>query len=251
MGRYATKINGVGRYEMKFKYEENGIQRVRFAEIPSTNDYAKEKRGEEKPLIITALSQSKGRGTKGRSFVSNQGGVYLSLLRFYDNFPAKEVFKIMASAAAAVCKTLRYFGLNPVIKWANDVFVDDKKICGILIENAFSGRFVHSSVVGVGLNVSGGFEGELKAIATSMQERTGKRFSVEEVTEKLIEELLKECEMREYLSYVGYMGREVMLIIGEVEKRGKLLSVDEEGGLWVEIDGEQKRLTSAEVSIRL
>ena len=66
---------------MKFKYEDNGITRVHFKEMPSTNDYAKEKRGEGKPLIITAERQSKGRGTKGRSFVSNEGGVYLSLLR--------------------------------------------------------------------------------------------------------------------------------------------------------------------------
>lgn len=236
---------------MKFKYEEKGIERVRFAEIPSTNDYAKQKRGEGKPLIITAVKQSKGRGTKGRSFVSNEGGIYLSLLRYYDNFPAKEVFKIMAYTAVAVCETLRYFGLSPVIKWANDVFVDDKKICGILIENTFSGNFVHSSVVGIGLNVNGFFEGELQEIATSMQERTGKTFSVEEVTEKLISELVKARDMQEYLAYIGYMGREVCLILGEEKVRGKLISVDEEGGLSAEINGEIRRLTSAEVSIRL
>lgn len=245
------RIKGVGRCAMRFKYEDNGIQRIRFEELPSTNDYAKEKRGEKQPLIVTALRQSKGRGTKGRSFVSNEGGVYLSLLRFYDNFPAKEGFKIMANAAVAVCETLRHFGLSPVIKWANDVFVDDKKICGILIENTFSGAFVQSSVVGIGLNVNGSFEGELKEIATSMQERTGKTFSVEEVTERLIAELLKERKMQDYLDYIGYLGREVLLILGERTTRGKLISVDEEGGLLVEIDGEQKRLTSAEVSIRI
>ncbi|MBQ7912330.1 MAG: biotin--[Clostridia bacterium] len=236
---------------MKYKYESNGIQRVHFEQLPSTNDYAKEKREEGKPLIVTAARQSKGRGTKGREFVSGLGGVYLSALRFYEEFPAKQGFKIMANAAAAVCNTLRYFGLSPVIKWANDVFVDDKKICGILIENTFSGAFVHSSVVGIGLNVNGGFEGELKEIATSMQERTGKSFSVEQVTEKLIEELLREHDMQEYLSYIGYIGREVLLIFGERECRGRLISVDAEGGLLVELDGEKKRLTSAEVSIRL
>lgn len=236
---------------MKFMYEDNGIQRVHFEELPSTNDYAKEKRGEGKPLIITAARQSKGRGTKGRSFVSDRGGVYLSALRFYEDFPAKEGFKIMANAAVAVCETLRRFGLSPVIKWANDVFVDGKKICGILIENTFSGAFVRSSVVGIGLNVNGTFEGELKDVATSMQERTGKSFSVEQVTDVLIAELLKEHSMREYLSYIGYMGKEALLILGESEVRGKLLAVDEEGGLLVEINGEQKRLTSVEVSIRL
>lgn len=236
---------------MKFKNEENGIARVRFEEIASTNDYAKEKRGEGKPLIITAQKQSKGRGTKGRSFVSNEGGVYLSVLRFYENFPAKEGFKIMANAAASVCETLRGFGLAPVIKWANDVFVNDKKICGILIENTFSGAFVQSSVVGVGLNVNGFFEGELKEIATSMQEVAGKTFSVEKVTERLIEALLKEREMQDYLSYIGYMGSEVKLILGDEQVRGRLLFVDEEGGLLAEIGGEKRRLTSAEVSIRL
>ena len=157
----------------------------------------------------------------------------------------------MANAAVAVCETLRFYGLSPVIKWANDVFVGDKKICGILIENTFLGEFVHSSVVGIGLNVNSTFEGELVEIATSMQAQTGKTFSVEEVTEKLIEELLKEHDIQKYLSYIGYMGREVTLILGEEKVQGKLLSVDEEGGLHVEINGVEKRLTSVEVSIRL
>ena len=236
---------------MKFKYEDNGITRVHFEELPSTNDYAKEMRGACKPLFVTASKQSKGRGTKGRSFVSNVGGVYLSALRYYENFPAKESFKIMAFAAVAVCETLRFYGVSPVIKWANDIFVGDKKICGILIENVFSGANVASSVVGIGLNVNGEFTGELTEIATTMQAQTGRTFSVEEVTETLIEELQKERTMLEYLAYIGYLGREVTLILGDEKTRATLLSVDEEGGLLVELCGEKRRLTTAEVSIRL
>ena len=236
---------------MKFKYEDNGLTRVHFEELPSTNDYAKEKRGECKPLFVTASKQSKGRGTKGRSFVSNVGGVYLSALRYYDEFPAKESFKIMAFAAVAVCETLRFYGVSPVIKWANDIFVGDKKICGILIENVFSGANVASSVVGIGLNVNGEFTDELVDIATTMQAQTERTFSVEEVTETLIKELQKERTMAEYLAYIGYMGREVTLILGEEKTRASLLSVDEEGGLLVELCGEKRRLTTAEVSIRL
>ena len=236
---------------MKFKYEDNGITRVHFEEVPSTNDYAKEKRGDCKPLFVTASRQSKGRGTKGRSFVSNDGGVYLSALRYYENFPAKEAFKIMAFAAVAVCETLRFYGVAPVIKWANDIFVGDKKICGILLENVFSGSNVASSVVGIGLNVNGRFTGELVEIATTMQAQTGRTFSVEEVTQKLIEELQKERTMAEYLAYIGYMGREVTLILGEEKVRATFLSVDEEGGLLVDFGGEKRRLTTAEVSVRL
>ena len=224
---------------------------IRFDKIASTNDYAKQMQKNGEDMLIIAKRQTGGKGTKGRSFSSNEGGVYLTKLVFYKDFLAKDAFLVMARAAVAVCKTLEDFSLFPKIKWANDVFVGDKKICGILIENTFSGAFVQSSVVGVGLNVNGFFEGELKEIATSMQAQTGKTFSVEEVTERLIDELLKEREMQEYLSYIGYMGREVTLILGEERMRGKLLSVDEEGGLLAEIDGEIRRLTSAEVSIRL
>ena len=234
---------------MKFKYEDNGITRVHFEELPSTNDYAKEMRGECKPLFVTASKQSKGRGTKGRSFVSNAGGVYLSALRYYDEFPAKESFKIMAFAAVAVCETLRFYGVSPVIKWANDIFVGDKKICGILIENVFSGANVASSVVGIGLNVNGEFTGELTEIATTMQAQTGRTFSVEEVTEKLIEELLKERTIEEYRAYLGFMGECVTLLLGDERIPATLLSVDDEGRLLAEIDGEQRVFSSAEVSV--
>ena len=111
-------------------YKTNGrkkIKREHFECISSTNDYAKSKRGEGGDLIVTASRQTGGRGTKGRSFSSDVGGTYLTKLTFYEGFPASRAFEIMAGAAVAVCKTLEAYGLAPVIKWANDVFVKDKK----------------------------------------------------------------------------------------------------------------------------
>ena len=225
------------------------MKRIKFDEIASTNDYAKERRGEGEDLIITAKRQTQGRGTKGRSFVSNEGGVYLTSLRFYENFPAKDAFKIMSGAAVAVCETLRFYGLKPIIKWANDVFVGGKKICGILIENTLSGNRISSSIVGIGLNVNGEFLGELADIATSMRLQSGKTFSVEEVAEKLIEEILKERTMEEYRAYLGFMGERVTLILEDERIPAILLSVDDEGRLCVEINGEERIFSSAEVSV--
>jgi len=231
--------------------KKNTLLRVVFDELDSTNEYAKKQRANGQPLIVSARRQTGGRGTKGRSFVSEQGGVFLSKLTFYEEFPAKDAFKIMASAAVAVCETLRYYGLNPVIKWVNDIYVADKKICGILIENVFSGALVSSSVVGIGLNVKNMLPAELKDIATTLYEQTEKQPTVEEVEARLIEELQKERGMEEYLSYVGYMGRTATLIFGDERVHGTLISVDETGGLWVDIDGEKRRLTAAEVSVRI
>ena len=222
-----------------------------FDVLPSTQAYIKEKRAFREDLIVTADRQTGGKGTKGRSFSSSEGGVYLSKLSFYQNFPTKKAFQIMMGAAVAVCKTLRFYGLNPVIKWPNDVFVNDRKICGILIENTFSGGNISSSIVGIGLNVYNELPSELVNIATTMEKETGKIFPVNEVRTRLIEELSLGATAREYQSYLGYMGREVSLILGDERVPGRLLFVDEEGGLWVNIQGEKRRLTAAEVSIRV
>ena len=230
-------------------------KRLHFQTLPSTNNFLKEKRAkmqafaeEKSNYIVTAEWQSGGRGTKGRSFLSEKGGVYLSVLTFYEDFKAKDAFLLLAKAAVAVCETLRDYGLQPVIKWSNDVYVNDKKIAGILIENVFSGENISSSVIGIGLNVMNALAPEIEKIATSMQQVTGKDFSVQEVTERLISQFKKERTMGEYLSYIGYMDREVLLIIGDERVHGRLIFVDNEGKLHVEINGKERCLTSAEVS---
>ncbi len=231
--------------------EKNERVRVHFKRISSTQEYAKEKRAKGRGLIVTAEMQTDGKGTKGRSFSSEKGGVYLSKLSFYENFSSRDAFQIMAQAAVAVCETLRYFGLTPVIKWPNDIFVNGKKICGIRIENTFSGAEISSSVVGIGLNVNNALPKELCDIATTMQQQAGKAFDVEEVTKRLIESLDVPADRQKYLSYIGYMGCKASLLLGDKRVEGTLLSVDEQGGLTVEIDGIRKRLTAAEVSVRV
>ncbi len=227
------------------------MKRIFLEEIPSTNDYAKARRNEKQDLLVVAKKQTGGRGTKGRSFSSQEGGVYLSRLQFYENFPAKDAFRIMQSAAAAVCETLSSFGLIPKIKWPNDVYVNGKKICGILIENTFSGGFVASSVVGIGLNVSNDLPDELSPIATSVYKETGKKISVDEVIQRLLRVWEKKTIHESYAQYLGWLGEEVSLVLGERTAKATLLSVDGEGGLWARVNGEEKRFVAAEVTLRV
>jgi biotin-(acetyl-CoA carboxylase) ligase len=79
----------------------------------------------------------------------------------------------------------------------------------------------------------------------------GKTFSVEEVTEKLIEELLKPRSIEDYRAYLGFIGQSVGLILGDERVPATLLSVDNEGRLVVDINGEERVFSSAEVSIWL
>ncbi len=230
---------------------EKNVKWICLEEVSSTNDYAKGLLAKKEDTIIRAKRQSGGRGTKGRSFSSNEGGAYLSALRFYQDFPAKAAFQIMAGAAVAVCETLRHYGLSPKIKWANDVFVGGKKICGILIENTFSGGNISSSIVGIGLNVNNLLEKELSGIATTMEIEGGKRYCVEEVIERLVDNLYKAWTMDDYRAYLGYMGERATLLIGDERIPATLLSVTDEGNLAVEIEGNRREISAGEVSLRL
>ena len=232
----------------------NGIERYkieRFASIASTNDYAKAKRRERQNLLIIAREQSGGRGTKGRSFSSSAGGLYFTVLTFYENYSIQEAFKIMQNTAAAVCETLAEFGLFPKIKWPNDIFVNGKKNCGILIENTLSGGCVSSSVVGGGLNINNPLPKELDEIATTMARETGKKITVEEVEKTLFEKLFNGFSGEKYINYLGWLGEEVVLLVGEEKRKAKLLGVDEAGALIAETEKGVEKFASAEVSLRV
>ncbi len=230
------------------KCKKTAIQR--FETLPSTNDYAKEKRAEGQNLIIIAKEQSGGRGTKGRSFSSARGGVYLSALSFYEDLPAKHAFRIMQNAAVSVCETLSSFGVTPQIKWPNDILVNGKKICGILIENTFSGSNVRSSIVGIGLNVCNDLPQDLQEIATTLAKETGKKIAVSKVEKRLLKHLQNACLFKRYPQYVGFIGKRVSLVCGTETIEVKMLGVDEEGNLLAETKEGEKKFSSAEVSLR-
>lgn len=220
-----------------------------FDQMVSTNLYAKTKRAQGENLFIIAKEQTGGMGTKGRSFSSTLGGIYLSKLSFPIKQLATNTFTIMQGAAAAVCKTLCAFGLTPQIKWPNDIFVNGKKICGILIENSLSGKYVASSIVGIGLNVNNTLPQELTSIATTMSIELKKELVVEDVQELLMQYLCTENIDKAYHQYVGWIGEQVCLLVGNEQLRATIKAVDETGRLCVDVQGKEQKFTAAEVSV--
>ena len=227
-----------------------------FEDLPSSFLYAKSKRSLKKDLIVFTDSQSGGIGTKGRNFSSQKGGAYFTALTFFEDFPAQDAFKIMANCAVSVCKTLSFYGGEPLIKWPNDIFVQDRKICGILIENTFSGKNIFSSLVGIGVNIYNPLPAELSDIAITLSEALHREFTqadVVEFREKLLNILLEEkpALMEEYRAYIGYMGKEATLLIGDERVPATLISVSEDGKLRVQTQDGERFLSSAEVTVRL
>ncbi len=222
---------------------------LHFEEVSSTNDIVKEYLAAREDVIAVARRQSAGRGTKGRTFLSSEGGVYLSALTFYEDLPASRAFEVMAHAAVAVCRAAERFGVAPKIKWANDVVVGNKKLAGILIENAVSGGKLDHSIVGIGVNSENDLSA-LCSIAISLSEAAGRRIAADEAAAALIEEYQRKSAFSEYLARLAYVGERVIVTEGEEAFPATFLGVLPDGRARIRTQREERALSAAEISIR-
>ncbi len=223
--------------------------KYRFDCIPSTQDFLREKRTMGENAVAVARSQSGGKGTKGRSFESREGGLWLSILLFDEGVPAQDGFLMMARSAVAVCKTLESYGFEPKIKWANDVLIGGKKICGVLTENVCRGNFIASTLYGIGLNINNPLGEDLQDIATSLHEQTGAEYDLQEVEERLLAHFFAPFAFAEYVERLAFLGQEVVFCVGEEEFAATLVGVTERGELLLEKDGQEKRYAYGEISL--
>ena len=222
MRRRAPRSGG---FSMKIEFLE---------ETDSTSKYIKRYVPFRENVAVCAKRQTGGRGTKGRSFLSEEGGVYLSFLTFYEDLPAAQLFRVMAHAAVSVCRTAERFGVFPRIKWSNDILAGGKKLCGILIENRLEGDRVDYSIVGIGLNVTNDVT-PLGGVAARLSDY---------VPEVRAEEVRVELLRR-------YGEKSVRVVEGEREYIAVARRILADGRLEVEQDGAVRALSSAEISLRL
>ncbi|MFT5165419.1 MAG: BirA family biotin operon repressor/biotin-[acetyl-CoA-carboxylase] ligase [Saprospiraceae bacterium] len=126
--------------------------------LDSTNTHAIELLSKNNPsegTVISAWNQADGRGQIGRKWQSEAGKNLTFSIIFYPDFlPAKQQFILNQAIALGVYDFVNRFLDNVKIKWPNDIYVGDKKICGILIQNVLSGMNIQSSVTGIGMNIN-------------------------------------------------------------------------------------------------
>ncbi len=131
---------------------------IEFDEISSTNNYANDlvlQKIVPDFTIIKTNFQTKGRGQIGNSWISNKGdNLLFSIILHPTHLQASNQFILSQCVALALRDTIANFCKNVCVKWPNDIYVNDKKIAGILIENKLLGKQIESSIIGIGLNVN-------------------------------------------------------------------------------------------------
>lgn len=234
--------------------------------IPSTNleakSYATLKKNGEKaaPALFIASEQSAGRGRLGRSFLSRRDrGIYMSLLYFTDE-ALSDAVTITTAAAVVVASCLeRASGEKMMIKWVNDIYSKQGKVAGILTETV-STEIGQAVIVGIGINLGeNDFPDDLKGIAASVPELGFERECelIARICDNLLEQSL-DCRnrgyMEEYRRRMLFVGEETELLrCGERVGHGKVLGVDDDGGLVFLPQGETKPIVvhTGEISVRL
>ncbi|WP_052218623.1 biotin--[acetyl-CoA-carboxylase] ligase [Thermincola ferriacetica] len=242
-----------------------GSRIVHFDTIGSTNDKGKElaANGAPEGLVIVAEEQTTGRGRLGRTWSSPKGrGIWMSVILRPEINPM-DAPKLTLLTAVALARTFdSYPGIQPGIKWPNDVFIKGKKIAGVLTEMNAELERINYVVVGIGVNVNTSraeLPPEIENIATSLYIETGKSWSRKDFLTKLLEELealYLSFKMGEYAAvveewkkYSVTLNKKIKVTSPGVALEGTAVDLDDDGALIVRTrDGSLKRVVAGEIT---
>ena len=224
---------------------------LRFDEIGSTNTEAlnQAKLGASEGLCVVARRQTAGRGRHGRVWISEKdAGLFFSVV-LRPKIETRFLPLVTLMTAVVVCDVLQeLYRLKPDIKWANDVHVNNRKICGILAEAAETNKNL-AVVIGIGINLkSSNFPPELKQTATSIEEETDEKADAENLLENLTDKLSFYYEMLqsdggaekirgEWMRRSSYaFGKWVKAVLENETITGITRGIEENGALRIETD---------------
>ena len=245
------------------KNELNGIKIINKSVTVSTNSDARELilNGGYGDILITADTQTGGRGRQGKSFISPEGGLYMTLA-MQCGYPISDAVSVTSCAAVAVCRAMEEVcGIVCGIKWVNDIYLGGGKLAGILVEsvNDYSRMISEYLIIGIGINIDHTPEiVDASYNAASLAEH-GADVSRDVLCHAIVRHLLGIRENRfdfgryvdEYRSRSVVLGQEITFTHASRSFSGKAVGIDSRGGLMVDTPEGQITLDSGEISIRL
>ncbi len=218
--------------------------------------------GEESGTVVTAETQTSGRGRFGRQWSSDKGGLYFSILLRTD-LPPSNIAAITLAAGYAVCLAVReYTGLDARIKWPNDIIVENRKICGILTEIAAQSDSIDYIIIGIGININNTeFPDEIKHKASSIHLETNKNIDKSDFfrtvliyLDKVISSFLISISIDDMSSFkriCATIGREVSVKRGDTVLTGIAKDITPLGELVIETENTREiKISSGEVTVQ-
>ena len=217
--------------------------------------------------VCLAELQSGGRGRRGRKWLNPFGGGLALSISWHFPDPPQDLSALSLAAGVAVLRAALRVGAKGIaLKWPNDIWLDDRKVGGILIEMRSEAAGLAFVVIGIGVNVTTGPQALARIAATgvrpaSLAQACAAPPSRNEVAGAIIEEMLDMLPQFSRDGFAPYRqawrlsdalhGREVRVLAGDSTIDGTARGIDADGGLLVEVNGAIKKFVSGDVSLRL
>ena len=226
---------------------------LKFDTLPSTNQYLKDNyKNLENLTIVNAIHQTNGRGRLGRTWIDNNDLLFSILVKENLDNPANYSFLI----ASTLVKVLKEF--NPLIKWPNDIIINDRKICGILLE-AVTIEKIECVIIGVGINTnSKKFSNDLVFKANSLSNILESEIDNEQLLLKIADNFLEDYQLyinnesnykEIVLNNFYLLNKEISFNYNGYENKGIVIGMNQENELLVNVNGKIFNLKSGEVSL--
>jgi len=238
-----------------------GQRVIYYPSLTSTMEMARQEArlGAGEGTVIIADEQTAGRGRLKRVWVSPKGNIALSVILYPSvvNLPSL----IMLSSLAVVHSIEAVTGLKTQIKWPNDVLVNDRKVCGILIESSMRGDLVDYAIIGIGININlrpSDFP-EIQSAATSLSAELGRDVSRLMVVRRLLVEVERlyltlragGAIYEEWRDSLMTLGRKIRVKSGKTVYEGVAESVDRDGSLLLRrSNGTLSRIVAGDATLR-
>ena len=249
----------------KLKAKILGREILSYKKVDSTNTvaYGLAKDGMKEGAVVIADEQSKGKGRQGRNWMSpSGGGIYLSCI-LRPSIAPNEIAKITLLAAVAVAKSVREVsGLSAMIKWPNDILINNKKICGILTEMKAEQDRVDFIILGIGINANTKAKSLPKGASSLKEELRHMGIAAEvsriELVKKILETIDAEyCRLKkegfdhiieEWKHLSSMLGSRVKVVLPNRSFEGQAHDIDPDGALVVRLDsGILERISSGDI----
>ena len=224
---------------------------VHIEETDSTNRWLKA-HGEGK-MVVVADYQTAGKGCGTNSWESERGkNLTFSMLIHPTDIPASQQFRITEVVSVALCEVLEQYIGDVSIKWPNDIYMGDKKICGVLIENRLQGNVIVDSIIGIGLNVN---QTEFVSDApnpVSLRQLLGREIDREALLHDFLETLetvsSSETTYSAYRNKLFRMGKQAVFSDETGRFEGTIQDVETDGRLLIkDLSGQARRYAFKEV----
>ena len=236
-------------FPWEFKGREGHI--LYFPEVTSTMDIARDLARKNCPdfTVVIAGRQTGGRGRLKRRWLSDDGGLYFTMV-LRPPIPLQLSFRINFLASLTLAKVIReMLKIDAMVKWPNDILVNERKISGMLSELEAEADRVFFINIGMGINVNNDPSG-VEPEASSLSKIMGREISRKDLLVRFLEEFssrMKKTDfdsvISEWKKYTVTLGRYVRIVTQREESEGLAVDVDENGSLVLELaDGERKKI---------